>query len=325
MSSFRTFYNSFYNGLSSYDLDPECQYAIHDFGDLSVVTLALNSCDCLDHCNHPNALAKALIKLKRQEFVGRTKIAIWHHGLAGEPNRVDYLDPLAVQPLIVNRFSLGLHGHQHAPDFMNEIGRFGYKSRMLVVGVGTLCGIPDALPVGQMRSYNIIDLDLESGVLQLFPREMKQSHFSSPVWGPKRLPYSDDYPIRTNITQKKDLNETVAVAERNQIRPLSKAENRIGSRDYEGALVILKPLDQSDPLVRSLTVECYMRLKLHRRMLELCSPPQSVRESIFALSAADELGDQGKLDELLSSEVVLNSSDPSLVEYRSRLLRRRKK
>jgi predicted MPP superfamily phosphohydrolase len=101
MSSFRTFYNSFYNGLSSYDLDPECQYAIHDFGDLSVVTLALNSCDCLDHCNHtahinPNALAKALIKLKRQEFVGRTKIAIWHHGLAGEPNRVDYLDPLAV-------------------------------------------------------------------------------------------------------------------------------------------------------------------------------------------------------------------------------------
>jgi hypothetical protein len=154
---------------------------------------------------------------------------------------------------------------------------------------------------------------------------MKQSHFSSPVWGPKLLPYSDDYPIRTNITQKKDPNEAVAVAEMIQMRTLSDAENRIGSRDYEGALAILKPLDQSDQLVRSLTVECYMRLKLHRRMLELCSPPQSVRESIFALSVADELRDQDKLDELLSSEVVLNSSDPSLVEYRSRLLRRRKK
>jgi hypothetical protein len=147
MEPFRRFYDSFYKGLRTYSAAPENQFSIHDYPELSATVLGLNSCDHLDHCNtigrfNPDAITKSLTELKRSRCNSRVKIAVWHHGLYGAPCQSDYLDPLSMQNLIVNHFSIGLHGHQHVSDFVAELGRFSHESKMLIIGTGTLCGTP---------------------------------------------------------------------------------------------------------------------------------------------------------------------------------------
>jgi len=323
MEEFCKFYNSFYEGLRNFSLLPEDQFSIYDYPDLGVAVLGLNSCDSLDHCNHvgrfnPDALGKALRELKRSNFSSRIKIAIWHHGLGGPPYQTDYLDSLSAQNLIVNRFALGLHGHQHIPDFLAELGRFGHESRMLVVGTGTLCGAPEALPPGQMRGYNIISLDTSNGEIRLFPREMKQSNFETPVWGKKTLPYNDKYPIVTNLGAETMLVSTNRTRVE-YFQEVAQAECLIGNRQYENAVRILKTLNGADPVVKRLLVECYFQMRQSNRIIELCREPTSIIEAIYVLSAAEDVDDRQLIKELLNNRLISTSNDPSLCELRRRL------
>ena len=330
MKYFCDFFNSFYNGTKTYELETGDQFIVYDYADLAVSVLGLNSCDCVDHCNlaarlNPDALAGAFMFLKKPQYAERTKIAVWHHGLAGQPHRTDYLDPLSVQGLIVNRFVLGLHGHQHVPDFMNEIGKFGYNSRMVVVGTGTLCGPTEALPTGQMRSYNVLRLDTNSGELELYPREMKESPYDSPVWGKKLLAYNDDYPIHAKLCQATEGPRKAPESDTVLMKDLSVAEARIGASDYEGALEILHTMDRTNAMVRSFMVECYVQLHQHKNIVELCIKPTSVREAIYVLAAADELNDSELIGQLLDDDFIAAYDDPSLAQYRKKLQRRRTK
>jgi len=323
MEQFCKFYDSFYEGRRSYSLAPEDQFSVYDYPDLDIAILGLNSCDCLDHCNtvgrfNPEALGKALMELKRTQYNSRVKIAVWHHGLYGPPLQSDYLDPLCAQNLIVNRFALGLHGHQHVPDFLTELGRFGYESKMLVVGAGTLCGIPEALPPGQMRNYNVISLDTETGEVRLYPREMKQSNFQTPVWGKKALPYSDDYPIVVKLIVSPQYSDSKT----EDFRNVANAEELMGKTQYEEALVILETLNSTDEIVRRLLIECYFNLRKSERIIELCREPTSVLEAIYVLGAADDVDDRPLIAELLRHHIVSESDDPSLVELCRRLQRR---
>jgi predicted phosphodiesterase len=326
MEQFRQFYNSFYNDLRTYSATPDSQFSIHDYPKLNITVLGLNSCDSLDHCNpigrfNPDALAKSLTELKKPLYNPRVKIAVLHHGLYGPPYQSDYLDPLSMQNLIVNRFSIGLHGHQHVPDFVAELGRFGHDSKMLVIGTGTLCGTPETLPPGQMRNYNLISIDIDKENVSLYPREMKQSNFETPVWGKKYLPYTNIYPIveKVYIPQHSAMQGASITDSFNAI---ADAEHLIGLKEYHKAVEILEKSNPADDLVRRLLVECYSETGRYDRLVEILRQPSSVHEAIYALDAADELNDKQLIKELLSNQTIAKSTDPALSELRKKLERR---
>ena len=327
MEQFRRFYDSFYKDLRTYSAAWDNHFSIHDYPNLNMTVLGLNSCDYLDHCNtvgkfNPDALAKSLTELKRPEYDQRVKIAVWHHGLYGSPYQSDYLDPLSMQNLIVNRFSIGLHGHQHVPDFLAELGRFGHESKMLVIGAGTLCGTSEALPPGQMRGYNIISFDIDNKSVRLYPREMRQSSFEAPVWGKKYLPYTDIYPIVENLYVPPQFPAMRGVSITDNFKAIADAEQLIGLREYQPAVEILEKLNPSDDLVRRLLVECYSETGRYDRLVEILRQPSSVLEAIYALGAADELDDKQLIKELLNNETIVKSTDPALSELSKKLERR---
>lgn len=326
MEQFRRFYNSFYKDLRTYSATPDSQFSIHDYPELNITVLGLNSCDFLDHCNpigrfNPDALAKSLTELKKPMYNPRVKIAVWHHGLYGSPHQSDYLDPLSMQNLIVNRFSIGLHGHQHVPDFVAEIGRFGQESKMLVIGTGTLCGTPETFPPGQMRNYNVISVDIDNESVSLYPREMKQSNFETPVWEKKYLPYTNIYPIVEKVyTPQLPVMQGASITD--SFNAIADAEHLIGLKEYHTAVEILEKLNPSDDLVRRLLVECYSETGRHDRLVEILRQPSSVPEAIYVLDAADELNDKQLIKELLSNQTIAESTDPALSELREKLERR---
>jgi len=326
LEQFCRFFDSFYNNSRTYSTTPDKQFSIYDYPELKITVLGLNSCDSLDHCNavgrfNPDALAKSMTKLKKPEYNQRVKIAVWHHGLYGAPYRSDYLDPLSMQNLMANHFSVGLHGHQHIPDFLSEFGRFGYETKMMIVGTGTLSGPPEILPPGQMRSYNIISIDVENERITLYPREMAQSSFENPVWKNKYLQYPHVYPIVEKLyTNQLPKGQDVPKVEK--FNAITDAENFIGIGDYPKAVEILETLDPFDELVRKLLVECYFELGKNDRIIEVLHNPSSVSEAIYVLGAADELNDKELIKELLRNPFVVDSKDPALSELREKLKRR---
>jgi hypothetical protein len=81
-------------------------------------------------------------------------MAVWHHSTKGGPRQTDYLDADFLQHLIANGFSLGFHGHQHKPEFLDERYAFGGEKKVNVISASTLCGGEKTLPAGFPRGYS---------------------------------------------------------------------------------------------------------------------------------------------------------------------------
>jgi len=104
----------------------------------------------------PACIAAAALRLRHPSFRGRLRAAVWHHNVEGTPLQSDYIDPDLVQNLIDREFSLGFHGHQHRPQFLDTRFRHGLERRITIISAGTLCG---SAPFRHGRAYNIVELD----------------------------------------------------------------------------------------------------------------------------------------------------------------------
>lgn len=189
-AAFAAFYEKFYDGARSYSLDPAEQFDLFDFPQFDFTVAGFSSCNNNDLFNrqgdiHPDCISAVGTKLNERQYQGRLRIAVWHHNTEGLPLQADYMDPDLIQNLIERNFSIGLHGHQHRPQFLDT--RFQYQGdrRMTVISAGTLCGGPS---VRFGRAYNIIELDTANwtGVLHL--REMQNDNLRLPIWGRRSLP-----------------------------------------------------------------------------------------------------------------------------------------
>ena len=125
LDAFATFYSRFYQGSKAYSLKPADQYAIFDYPVSNITIVAFNSCCNNDPLNrqgqiHPAAIAAATAELRHTRFSSRLRIAVWHHNTSGGPSDCDYLDADTLQVLIDSDFSIGLHGHQHKSQFIDE-------------------------------------------------------------------------------------------------------------------------------------------------------------------------------------------------------------
>jgi predicted MPP superfamily phosphohydrolase len=322
-AAFARFYSKFYCGRRSYSLDPAKQFDIFDFPDFNVTISSFSSCFNNDILNkqgviHPNCIADAGMRFRAPELQDRLRIAVWHHNTEGPPARSDYMDPETLQNLIDRGFSLGFHGHQHRPQFLNTRFRYGSDRRITVVSAGTLCGSA-SFRFG--RAYNLIELDTAARSGRFHLREMLNPDLQLPIWGQRPLPPNvasflpfEYDPPPTPLTHPDEITVKLILAQR-----------LYEQRDYAKAADLLEGLAPTDQLARRLLLDCLRQLGDRLRIIANFNPPVSSTEAIFLMDALWEEGDRATLRSLLKLPVIAGSTDPSIIEQREKFLTRLKK
>ena len=323
LAAFADFYGRFYEGTRSYSTDPGKQIDIFDFPDFGITIAGFCSCHNNDLLNkqgsiHPECIAEAGTRLRDLSYQDRLRIAVWHHNTEGPPMQVDYMDPDIIQNLIDGGFSLGFHGHQHKPQFVDTRFRHALDRRITVISAGTLCG-GSAFRFG--RAYSVIELDAQQRTGRLHSREMQNDGLQMPIWGPRSLP--------PNLTSYFDFKfdpppEPFATPNRNTIA-LIKAQEAYDEGEYREAVEVLSPFSASDQLASRLLLDCLIRLDDRLGIISAFDPPESPGEAIALMDALWAEDRRDRLEELLKTPLIEECADPSVIEMKTKYAARLKK
>lgn len=326
LEPFCEFYTRFYENQRRMDIDPTKQYDIFDYPDFNVTVAALSSCYNSDLFNrqgdiHPTCLANAGEAVNNWHYKGRLRLAVWHHNTSGGPSKNNYMDQDVLQVLIDKGFSVGFHGHQHKPQFIDERLETVVKRKMTVISAGTLCGGPSDLPSGQRRSYNILELDTQTLTGTLHLRQMQNDSFVSPVWGPATFPTSLSSFVEFDVQAPPDPVSTEA----GSTRLLAEAEAKLRAGNYDEAIGILLTLVDTNELARRLFLECLGKKdgkESNELTINYFDPPRSTTELLYLIDALWIEQKRERLRELLASAQVAESSDPTTIDVRRKYLAR---
>jgi predicted MPP superfamily phosphohydrolase len=305
LEPYANFYSAFYQGKRSFPIEPSKQFVVHDFPELGLVVAALSSCCNNDLFNrvgriHPECVAGATRAVDKQVKRGQVALATWHHNLAGGPNDSDYVDADVLQSLIDGGFVIGLHGHQHRPQFLEHRFTADGKRGIAVISAGTLCGGPYTLPSGRMRAYNVVVVDTENQAGVLHVRDMKNSSFGSPVWGPAHVTEFSGSSLAFPLKMPPRSTSAMDAA--------SEAASLLRKGDPAGAAALVRP-HGADALARRVAVEALEQLKDWTEIQRMCNPPSSPAEFIVLAEALYELGQKSKLAALIASDFARHSND----------------
>lgn len=321
MRAFCGFYSSFYGSERSYAAEAERQFDVFDVPESEVTIVGFSTCHENDLLNrqgaiHPDCLAQANTELRvRTDKTNWLRMAVWHHGTQGSPGREDYLDVDVIQNLIHAGFSLGFHGHQHRPEFIDTRFLYGANRNLTVISAGTLCGGTEPR---FSRGYNLVELNLADGKGRLHVREMQNPNMLLPIWGPRVLPGAGKSWLEFSFDgpPKRDLGGN----------PIT--EGLLGARvlleagQYEEAASVLRPLARSDGVARRLLLQCLLSADRTREITRLFDPPVSPAETIALMDALWSEGERDRLRELVEDGAVAASDDSSVIELRVKYKRR---
>ncbi len=316
LAAFAEFYAAFYKGARTYDLDPARQLDIFDFPAFDLTVAGFSSCNNNDLFNrqgaiHPACIADAGTRLRQPSLKDRLRIAVWHHNAEGLPAHSDYMDPDLIQNLIDRGFSLGFHGHQHRPQFLDTRYRHGTDRKITVISAGTLCG---SASFRYGRAYNVVELDTGTRTGRLHVREMQNDNLSLPIWGRRALPpntsgyYDFQYDPPPAPTVQPNAN-TAALIEAQRFYDLA---------EYQNAANILATVAVIDDLARPLLLDCLVKLKDGRALIANFDPPASAAEAICVMDALWAEGRRDRLGELLKLPLIAQSVDQSVIEMRKK-------
>ena len=321
MEAFRRFYSSFYEGQRSYAREPERQFDVFDAMDWDVTIVGFSSCHDNDLLNgqgaiHPDCLAQANTALRRRSVATNPlRLAVWHHDTQGPPNREDYLDGDVIQNLIHAGFSLGFHGHQHRPEFIDTRFLYGPNRRLTLIGAGTLCGGTEPR---FSRGYNLVELDVANKKGRLHVREMQNPNPQMPIWGPRGLRGSG----KSYLDFSFDGPPRLVVGGPRVAEVLRAAQLQYEKGEYGEAAEALWPLAQRDDLARRLLLECLLMNERASEILRLCNPPRSSAEAIALMDALWSEGKHGRLRSFVQGGDWARFDDPSVRELRVKYLRK---
>jgi hypothetical protein len=317
-------YQQFYQGLRTFPLMPEEQYAIFDFPDLGFCVAALNSCfnnDPLRRAGafNPTALTDACRMVRQTQRAGWLMAAAWHHNLAGGPAFDDYLDPEFLQLLIDAGVSLGFHGHQHMPECFDERYRIGPSPRKItIVSASTLCAEPGSLKPGIPRSYNMVELDKDTWSGRVHQRQMVNMLFDLPVWGPGHFnatnnSYFDFELCKPLMSRPPQLDVQIT---------LERADKYLGSRQWSEALDLLNSVKEH-PFARPLLLKALTELHDPRRTIAVLWPPLTIGETVTVGGAILEIGTKQEAEAFVQLPLVSGSVDASVQDIARRIHERR--
>ena len=181
-----------------------------------------------------------------------------------------------IHRLIDFGFSVGLHGHQHYPGAAPFELHLPNLTSMAVVGAGSLAVGDGALPMGERRQFNIVEIDPDSKSITVHVRAMSSagvftgSHrddFGGNTFTKLRLPLS---PVRPTVTATQRLDEAMTA---------------IAVGQYEQALELLTKIDPSHLIEkRQIEKEALEGLGLNERLIALLDPPQNASEVVRVVS-----------------------------------------
>ena len=318
--TFASFYEDFYDGKRTYSTDESKQFDIFDYQDLGITIAGFSSCSHNDLLNragaiHPDSIAGASNELRKPNYQGRLRIAMWHHHIEGPPSKVDYMDPDIVQNLAYRDFSIGLHGHQHKPQYLDFRFRYGSNQKITLISAGTLCG---GAASGFKRSYNLIQLDLEQLSGRLHVREMQNDNLQLPIWGQHSSLSHQDGTLHFKFCPpplvRSEPHKITAV--------LSEAERFHSIGEFRQAAEILLPLKEIEELVRPILLDCLRELRDSAGIIVSFNPPQGSAEEIAVMDALWIENERERLAALLASPSIANTNDLAVAELRDRFLRR---
>jgi hypothetical protein len=324
LDAFCSFYARFYKNKRTYSLKSDEQSDIFHYPSHNVTIAGLSSCHENDPLNkrgeiHPDCLAGAARLLRQPAYRDHLLVAVWHHNTSGGPSRSDYMDSDILQVLIDDGFSLGFHGHQHKPQFIEERYQFGGGRKITVVSAGTLCAGPSELPSGEPRAYNLLQFDPESYRATLHQRRMQNDNFGCPIWGAGHFLSTGrsfvEFDVQRPIQLDRRASDTAAIGAAEQLL-------RVG-RHREAANLLI-PIVPSNPLARRFLLECYVSLGDSPGLIAAFYPPASAAEIIHVADALWEEKDITRLQEILGSDTVRNATDPAVISMRDKHLARLK-
>lgn len=323
---FAEFYTKFYDGNRSYSLEPTEQYDIFDYPELNITFAAFNSCYGNDHSNrigkiNPECVAQASRKLRDPLYRNRLLISVWHHNTKGLPIQTDYMDVRTLQSLIDSGFSIGMHGHQHKTEVIDEQFKSAFNKKIVVLSAGSLCAGHEELPTGNGRGYNLVQISETSNQLRIHVREMMESAFDYPIWKAGKIEQVGNSYADISI-YRPDMHKPESDYNSSNVKMLAEAEELIRNKDYEKAISILETLSFSDLFVRKFLLECYIHLNKSYEIVKRYIEPQNTTEILCLIYSLWETKDLQKLKEFLQSDFVKNSRDPSVKDAYSKYMRR---
>ncbi len=168
------------------------------------------------------------IKDSKRDY--KLRIAAWHHSAYGPPLSTDYMDVELVREMASKHFQLGLHGHQHRTEVYPQAVFLPSQEKMTVISAGSLCVGAKELPSGELRQYNILEIDDDFANVKIHVREMVLER----AFGPRRLA---SFGGNSFLEVKIDKKILPSHSETDQIFA---AEEMVSSGDYEGAIEVLK-------------------------------------------------------------------------------------
>lgn len=313
---FVDFYRSFYGGSRSYSANESEQYDIFDYPKNGVTVTGFSSCSNNDLLNrqgaiHPECLATASERLRMARYHGQLRLAVWHHHIEGPPSTVDFMDPDIVQNLIYRDFSLGLHGHQHKPEYLDYRFRHGSDRKITLISAGTLCG---GAAYGFKRSYNLIQLNLDNNSGELHVREMLNDRLQMPIWGRHSSPSN----LTGSLSFTFDPPPKHLGGDSRHTSVLVEAQRLHEQGDFGPAAEALLSIQGLDDLGRPILLDCLLRLRDHVRIISTFDPPHGNWEAIAVMDSLWADGQHERLRKLLESPPINGSSDPSVAEVRTK-------
>lgn len=316
LAAFAEFYKDFYEGARVYPLEPSSQFDIFDFREFDLTIAGFCSCFNNDIFNKQGAINPACIgavgmRLRERDYDNRLRIAVWHHNTEGLPLQSGYIDPDILQNLIDRGFSLGFHGHQHRPQFVETRFRHEGSRRITVISAGTLCG-GASFRFG--RAYNVVELDTEQRTGCLHLREMQNDNLQLPIWGRRSLPPN----IGSSLEFRFDPPPEPLVRTASRTAALIEAERLYDRSEYGKAAEMLAGLAPSDELARRLLLDCLGRLRDMRGIIKHFDRPASPAEAISLMEALWVEGRTDRLRQIIREPLIANSSDPSVIEMRNK-------
>jgi predicted phosphodiesterase len=318
LDGFITFYDNFYAGIKSYSKESKEQYQIFDIPNLNTACVAYNSCYRNDHlntigCIHPSCISKSSDELDKLHKMGRLLVGVWHHHTSGLPIENNYLDYRILKTMIDKNIQIGLFGHQHLCNIVNEYKNIIDDKRILLIGAGTLYGDRNSLPPNTQRQYNIIVIQFNETDIncRFFIREDKSQAFEIPMWDEGKIEGTLSSSWSTSLLKPKQPNiETIL----NQIIVESEKNNNIDS-----AVDQLIQLDTSNSLVRKVLLEFLDKKRDYNLIYKYYEVPENNTEAIFLMEAVSELNDKEKIKKILAIPFIYENQDIAVKEQRRHL------
>lgn len=317
---FADFYKRFYDDQKEYSIDPTEQYDIFDFEEWGITVVGLNSCYNNDHLNksgsiNPDALGNVSLKLRPLIREKRLILATWHHNINGNPYKQDYMDNSIIQNFIADDIKLGLHGHQHKSEIIRAENNIIDNKKMIILSAGSICAGPKELPSGYKQQYNIVELkrindnEIE---LNVNSREKSlESSFENPIWQKGLISSSKPY-VQLKLKHNKKII--------NDLENLEKAERLYKENKLEEAIKILMHMDKEDPFVRTILLECYLKLDdKESEIIKLYTNPKNNTEAIALINAVLEENNKEQIKNVYDNKYISMSQDPTIKQLKKLL------